>query len=337
MPIIVASLIRTLIQAATTVGLFTVIEKIIGPVVDIAKRELAQARGLTEEQAEDSIANEIIDAFAMIGILGIAIRTKLPTIVAEKLGFTSKGYTKRIVKPAPAPVAPVVVASGNITKDLINKWAKISLFVFGGSIVWNLLTDWVWIGGSLSILPSGEQDDIQKRALNIMKLIDAPKSLIYSAEKKRVGLSQQERALAKTSADEAQRQIEDLKRVYSSKFVLYGRADVANQLNNSMSALLIELNILRQMAGLIPRAPIEKVIVEATVESVFDGDTIKLDTGETVRLVGIDSPESTTPAGEKAKKYLKARLTGKRVRVESDPNALIDIYGRRLGVVYLLQ
>jgi len=52
--------------------------------------------------------------------------------------------------------------------------------------------------------------------------------------------------------------------------------------------------------------------------------------------VGIDSPESTTEAGEKAKMYLKKRLINKRVRVDSDPNALIDIYGRRLGVVYLL-
>lgn len=337
MPVIVATLIRTLIQAATTTGLFVVIEKIIGPVVDAAKKAVASTFNITEDSAADKIANELIDAFAMIGIIGISIRTKLPTIAAEKLGFTSKGYAKRVTPKTPAkPVAPVPVvapATGGISLSL----GKGILTVTGALLVWNVLTDWVWIGNALNFLPGDSAADIQKRALTILNLIDSPRSIIYSAEKSRRQLSQQERGLIKASADEAEKQITDLKRVYEQKFVLYGRADVQNQLNNSMAALLLELQTLRQMAGLIPRKPVEKVIVEAIVEVVFDGDTIKLDNGETVRLVGIDSPESTTPAGEKAKKYLKARLTGKKVRVESDPDALIDIYGRRLGVVYLIQ
>lgn len=337
MPVFVASLIRTLIQAATTTGIFIAIEKLIGPVVDEAKRLVAKTFNISEESAADKIANELIDAFAMIGILGITIRTKIPTVVAEKLGFTSKGYAKRVVPKTTAKPAPPVVVAGSVGQDLISKWAKITLFVFGGKIVWDLLTDWVWIGGSLAFLPKGQGDDIQKRALNIMQLIDSPRSIIYSAEKSRRQLSQQERSLIKSTADEAERQINDLKRVYTDQFVLYGRSDVVNQLNNSTAALLLELQALRQMAGLIPRKPVEKVVIEGVVEVVFDGDTIKLDNGETVRLLGIDAPESTTPAGEKAKKYLKARLAGKRVKVESDPDALIDIYGRRLGVVYLIQ
>ncbi len=335
MPLIVASLIRTLLQAAATTAIFVVVEKIIGPVVDEAKSVLSKMRGLTMEEAEDTIANEIIDAFAMIGIIGATIRTKLPTVVAEKLGFTSKGYAKRIIsKPAakPAVAAPIIARpTGGISLSL----GKGILTVTGLLLAWNVLTDWVWIGNSLNFLPADSANDIQKRALTILNLIDSPRSIIYSAEKSRRQLSQQERALIKTTADEAEKQIADLKRVYEQKFVLFGKTDVRNQLNNSMAALLLELQTLRQMAGLIPRKPIEKVIIEGVVKAVFDGDTIKLDNGETVRMLGIDSPESTTEAGEKAKKYLKERLTGKRVRIESDPDALIDIYGRRLGVVYL--
>jgi len=97
MPLAVALLIRTLIQAISTTALFVLADKLLAPLIDLAKKVVAQAFGMTEAEAEDTIANEVIDALSMIGILGVAIRTKIPTIAAEKLGFTSKGFTKRKV------------------------------------------------------------------------------------------------------------------------------------------------------------------------------------------------------------------------------------------------
>jgi endonuclease YncB( thermonuclease family) len=40
--------------------------------------------------------------------------------------------------------------------------------------------------------------------------------------------------------------------------------------------------------------------------AVIDGDTIRLDTGETVRLIGIDAPELSQPGGEMSRQYLYA-------------------------------
>lgn len=97
MPLAVAALIRVLIQAAVQTGLFIVIEKLLGPLIDAAKEAVATMFNMTPEEAQDSIANEVIDAFAMIGIIGIGIKTKLPTLAAEKLGFASKGYAKRMI------------------------------------------------------------------------------------------------------------------------------------------------------------------------------------------------------------------------------------------------
>lgn len=99
MPLAAALLIRTLIQAAVSVGLFSLLEAIISPITDAAKAAVTRAYGVTEEEGEDLLANELIDAFAMIGIVGVTIKTKLPTVVAEKLKFTSKGYTKRPLPP----------------------------------------------------------------------------------------------------------------------------------------------------------------------------------------------------------------------------------------------
>ena len=113
MPAAAAALVRVLIQAGVTTAIFSVIDAIIGPITDKAKQAVARAYGVSDEEAEDLLANEIIDAFAMIGILGVAIKSKLPTIVAEKLRFTSKGYLKR-------PVPPKVPTSdvGSIAKTI---------------------------------------------------------------------------------------------------------------------------------------------------------------------------------------------------------------------------
>jgi len=327
MPTAVALALRALFQIGVTLGLINLAERFVFPLINSAVVAIMKFFGVEEETAKDIMANEVIKFAEEMGIGAIALRTKIPSKIAEYLGFTTKGWSKRILTGKTVEVAEKTAAAVQPAKTAGAIIGKGILTVTGGLLVWNVLTDWVWIGNSLNFLPGDAQDDIQKRALSIKDLIDSVKSIIYSAEKDRRAITQQERALIKTSADEAERQI--------NKFVLFGKRDVLNQLNNSVNALKLELMALRQMAGLIPRQPIQVEKVTARVTRVIDGDTIMLDNGETIRMVGIDAFESTTPGGEEAKKYLKNRIEGKIVEVESDPDALIDIYGRRLGVVYL--
>src|SRR3990167_5493494 len=62
----------------------------------------------------------------------------------------------------------------------------------------------------------------------------------------------------------------------------------------------------------------------ATVTSVGDGDTIKLDNGKTVRYIGIDTPETVDPRrpdgcfGKEASDYNKTLVLGKQVLLEKD-------------------
>jgi micrococcal nuclease len=78
-----------------------------------------------------------------------------------------------------------------------------------------------------------------------------------------------------------------------------------------------------------------------TVIDVLDGDTIRVerDRGtETVRLLGIDTPETHHPTkpvecfGPEAASYTKAQLRGRSVQLEVDIEAR-DRYGRRLAYV----
>jgi len=92
---------------------------------------------------------------------------------------------------------------------------------------------------------------------------------------------------------------------------------------------------------------------EALVVKVFDGDTVQLDGGEKVRLIGIDTPElhesdklradsqrtgqdilTIKAMGKKAYEFTNSWVLGQRVRLEFDVQRR-DKYGRLLAYIYL--
>lgn len=80
------------------------------------------------------------------------------------------------------------------------------------------------------------------------------------------------------------------------------------------------------------------------VSSVVDGDTVKVNisgTITTLRLIGMDTPETVDPRkpvqcfGKEASNKAKELLSGKKVRIETDPTqGELDKYGRRLAYIY---
>ena len=70
------------------------------------------------------------------------------------------------------------------------------------------------------------------------------------------------------------------------------------------------------------------------VTRIIDGDTIVLDNGETVRLIGVDAPELSQPLSEDAALFLEVLLLNQSVRLEFDKDKK-DKYDRTLAYVYL--
>ena len=77
-----------------------------------------------------------------------------------------------------------------------------------------------------------------------------------------------------------------------------------------------------------------------SVKRVVDGDTIVLENGERVRLIGVDTPETVHPNkpvqyfGKEASAFTKNMVEGKKVKLEYDWQRK-DRYGRTLAYVYL--
>lgn len=82
-----------------------------------------------------------------------------------------------------------------------------------------------------------------------------------------------------------------------------------------------------------------------SVKRVVDGDTIVLENGERVRLIGVDTPETKHPKkaveyfGKEASAFTKRMCQGKTVRLEFDQaNTHLghkDKYGRTLAYIFL--
>jgi endonuclease YncB( thermonuclease family) len=81
-----------------------------------------------------------------------------------------------------------------------------------------------------------------------------------------------------------------------------------------------------------------RVLFEVT--EIVDGDTIKVSEKGTLRLIGIDTPETRDPRkpvqcfGVEASSKAKELLTGRKVYLEYDLSNQTDRYGRTLAYVY---
>lgn len=77
---------------------------------------------------------------------------------------------------------------------------------------------------------------------------------------------------------------------------------------------------------------INKKIENAVVSRVIDGDTVKLEDGRTIRLLGINTPEKSMPFSEEATELLNQMVQGKSVKIESYG---LDKYDRTLAYLFV--
>jgi micrococcal nuclease len=106
-------------------------------------------------------------------------------------------------------------------------------------------------------------------------------------------------------------------------------------LTPSRALLALAATALACVGGLADEAGSECGPSTATVARVIDGDTIELDSGERVRYLMIDTPESTTATecfGPEAKQLNEALVGGEEITLRYDVECT-DAYDRLLAYV----
>jgi micrococcal nuclease len=132
----------------------------------------------------------------------------------------------------------------------------------------------------------------------------------------------------------------------SFAFILIGAAILAISLfsaNRQQAASIKQISSELITAYTNPTeevAPTEATQSTYLVTQVIDGDTIKLETGDTIRYIGIDAPETvdskkgTECYGQQAADYNRQLVKDKQVTLEKDVSET-DSFGRLLRYVYL--
>ncbi|MCG2694292.1 thermonuclease family protein, partial [Candidatus Parcubacteria bacterium] len=102
--------------------------------------------------------------------------------------------------------------------------------------------------------------------------------------------------------------------------------------NNNQSTIINQQSIIPD-----PTPASESITEPETnfyVSQVIDGDTITLNSGEDVRLIGMDTPERGEECFEEAKQKMESMVLGKNIRLEKDTSET-DKYNRLLRYIYI--
>ena len=71
------------------------------------------------------------------------------------------------------------------------------------------------------------------------------------------------------------------------------------------------------------------------VTRIIDGDNVELDTGESVRLYGVNCPEKNKPLSKEAIELTTKLALNQKIRIEYQPNYQKDRWDRILGYVFV--
>ena len=118
--------------------------------------------------------------------------------------------------------------------------------------------------------------------------------------------------------------------------MLAGSGSDAHHLSRLLLLALLLLGCGTAFAGTLSTISNDRWV---TVAKVLDGDTIRTDDGESIRLLGLNTPEiqhrdsAAQPLGDAATEALRSLIDGKVVRLAFDREKK-DIYGRTLAQIY---
>lgn len=212
-------------------------------------------------------------------------------------------------------------------KGVLGKIGKGFLFtspvITAGILLWNIITDPFWISSFLHFIPTEAREDIEKRFINISKLISSARSLVYQAERERRPLTEREKELIAETVREVEREIQDFEREYKEKFVLWGKKDLVKYGEALLTNLRLQLQYFEELAGIRKLEELPGTEFRAIVAAVIDGDTIRV-------KVPLAIPEwkEVLPEEEAKKEEVKYQLKEKWAEtVEKEEVDLGDLKG----------
>ena len=82
-----------------------------------------------------------------------------------------------------------------------------------------------------------------------------------------------------------------------------------------------------------PRLP-NFIKAEVRGDRAIDGDTFETTTGERIRILGMDAPETGRPWADVSTEFLKSKIVDHKIEISIQTHLPVDAYGRTLAIVW---
>lgn len=155
MPALVAQLLRFAIIALVQSGIIIGVEAILNPLIEKAKEGIQSTFNLGPDDAMTYVANFILDTLELAGLTVVALKSRLPLKVADKLGFTARGFTRGALPAkvstgasAPGAIAKAAVSAGPVTLDTISSGIAATKNIGFSKVQSTLVTIAAVVGGT---------------------------------------------------------------------------------------------------------------------------------------------------------------------------------------------
>lgn len=130
------NILRILFITIMQTAAFAAVSEFLERVIDYIRNSLKKDGNLTDSEVDDVISNDVIDILAFIGVTIVALRTRIPVRLADKLGL-KVGKTKKVtLSPKTTAGAALAQSKGDLQPSLLTKSLKVIGISFLGSLPW---------------------------------------------------------------------------------------------------------------------------------------------------------------------------------------------------------
>lgn len=280
----------------------------------IALTFLGEGKPIDPEIAK-RFGKEVAEELAKLGVVSVKTAKRWARKAAGAAIRRSAGseIAKKGLSAGLAGILAGIGTAGLLSSSLVSK------LILG----WNIATDPFWISSFLELIPPEARGAIERRFINIGKLLSSARSLVYQVERERRPFTPEEKELLRKTVEEAEREINDLDRFIKDKFVLWGKKDLVKYGEMLITNIRLQLQHFEELAGIRKLEDIPGTEFKAIVAAVIDGDTIRV-------KVPLAIPEwkEAIPEEEAKKEEVKYQLKEKWAEtVEKEEVDLGDLKG----------
>lgn len=136
MPALLVTALRFLFVAIVQTAAYVAASNVLERVVDYIRASLRNDGGLTEEETDDTLRNEVLDALVLIGVTVASLKTRIPLRLADKLGLQATTLTRKTLSAKAKAGIATAATKGALKSTAVKVFLGGLALSFANTLLW---------------------------------------------------------------------------------------------------------------------------------------------------------------------------------------------------------